>query len=104
MLRIVIIGCLLTTGTFCFADVWTFFHPESVIDYGCTTALVSQAAYGEHRAIDVWIASAHAKRKDMGNWETTVGVFPNSKKGRHSAEKACSQWMDKASEKVKQAK
>lgn len=104
MIRLLTLGCLLTAGTFCFADQWTFFHPETVLGLSCTARQVFAAAYGE-KGHDAWQAEAHAVRKaGEGDWSSVIGEFPSNVKGRHAAEKACFKWMDEASKRVKAAR
>jgi len=96
---------LLTAGTLCFADAWTYFYPESVIRMTCSVQLVDMSASGGPRQ-DVWQADAHADRnnKELGNWEMTIGFFPPTVKGRHQAERECSKWMDAAGKRVRAAR
>lgn len=102
---LILIGCLLTAGTFCFADEWEFFYPSTVTAYGCTARVVSVQAHGEKRTHDAWQAEAHATRNAaQGNWGLTLGEYPPNDKGRDSAEKACFKWMRQASKRVKAAR
>lgn len=104
-MKLALIAWLLFSAATLLADEWEFFYPESVRSFGCTAKQVSSVPYGEHRAVDIWQAEAHASRdKQFGNWDMTIGAFPPTTKGRHQAEKACSKWMDEASKRVKAAK
>lgn len=103
-LRVALVVLLLTSAAL--ADRWTFFHPEAVTEVSCKVTLVDSTAHADTVHQDVWEATAHATRNDpaLGNWAMTIATYPASVKGRHSAEKACSVWMDEATKRLKQAK
>lgn len=86
-----------------FADQWTFFYPESVTEFRCKVALVELSANGMARGEDKWEAEASATRKGVPNWAMSIGMFPPNQRGLHSAEKACSKWVDEARKRVKAA-
>lgn len=95
---------LLLAATTAGADQWTFFYPELVESFSCTVSRVEMIEHGG-QGRDVWQALASARRDPKaGQWEMTVGLFPPTVKGRHGAEKACSKWMDEASQRVRAAR
>lgn len=85
------------------ADQWAYFQPELVTEFRCSVIEAEYVVNGTGRGDLVWEATGKAKRKGGPDWEMTVGVFPPTLKGRHSAEKSCSRWMDEASKRVKAA-
>jgi hypothetical protein len=82
---------------------WTYFHPELITAFSCSVSEVQLMVNGSPRSEAVWEATAKAKRKGEEDWAMTVGMFSLTLKGRHEAEKACSKWMDQASEIVKKS-
>ena len=89
------------------ADQWTYFYPESVISIDCSTMPVQMQANASTERQDVWMALAHAKRNDQAigvDWSTEVARYPLTKRGLHKAQKACGQWFDEASKRVKAAR
>lgn len=85
---------------------WEFFYPASVTSLKCATEAVELEVHGSGVIQHVYQATAHAQRNDksLGNWSMTIATYPQTLKGRHEAEKACSKWMDEASKRVKAAK
>lgn len=84
---------------------WTFFHPEAVTNLSCKVQMVSMQ-HGPEKSGEAWVADATATRNDpsLGDWHATIAEFLPNVKGRHSAENACSKWMDEASKRVRAAK
>ena len=87
------------------ADEWNYFAPVRVTKLSCRTERVRHDAAGidPTREELVWQAEAFAERRDEPGWSKIVAIFPSNLKGRHAAEKACSQWMDEATKCVQRA-
>jgi|SRR5579871_149984 len=95
-------------GTQCWgqnADEWNYFDPIRVTKLGCRAERVRHDAAGARPLHEhlVWQAEAFAERADEPGWSKIVAVFPSNIRGRHAAEKACSQWMDEATKRVHRA-
>lgn len=102
---ILIVG---VAGTLCWgqsAGEWNYFDPVRVTKLGCRTERVRHDPIGNgptHEEL-VWQAEAFAERRDEPGWSKIVAIFPSNLRGRHAAEKACSQWMDEATKRVQRA-
>lgn len=90
------------------ADQWAYFKPEMVTHFSCTVSAMTTIMlnpYGVNETPAQWVAEAHAEYVPPSSekWAMELGVFPLSLKGRHQAEKVCSQWFDQASKRIKAA-
>ena len=87
------------------ADQWNYFDPTRVTKLGCRAEQVRHdpAGIGSVHEEVVWEAEAFADRMNEPRWSKILAMFPSNLKGRHAAEKACSQWMDEASKRVHHA-
>lgn len=100
---IVLCALLLLTPMGLCANAWEYFHPELITAFSCSVSEVQMMVNGSPHSDAVWEAQAKAKRKGEEDWAMTVGIFPLTLKGRHEGEKACSRWMDQASELVRKS-
>lgn len=100
-----VVACALCGSVVAHADAWEFFHAETVTKLSCSVVMVESSSHESGTSVSFWEALARAERNDrsLGTWSMTIAEYPQTLKGRHLAERACSRWMDDASKRVKAA-
>lgn len=87
------------------ADQWTYFQPELVERISCTVSAVNVEVHGVDGKNYQWVAEAHAEYTPPSSdkWAMEIGVFPMNSHGLTSATKVCTQWVEKASKRIRTA-
>lgn len=100
LLAIFILACTLQAKET--TDMWTYFYPEAVTDYGCH---IKEATMGGVVGMsdEYWVLEGWAKRKGMPNWEMSLAYYPLNDKGRMKALKECNVWMREVEKHIKQS-
>lgn len=98
---------LLALSPMATATQWEFFHPELVVNFGCSVKPTDIHFVGSNLNASYYEAQAFAHRKngsEEDDWSFDLAQYPLTTKGRDKAIDACKHWTTEAERRIKKAK